>query len=86
MTLALIPGLGTVGPTELIMLLTIILLLFEVQRIPELARAWDRARHERRFAVPRFCPCKAAPVRAGLLVPLPRPWDHSQMKVLRRFE
>jgi hypothetical protein len=38
MHFALIPGLGTVGPTELIMLLTIILLLFGVQRIPELAK------------------------------------------------
>ena len=35
---ALIPGLGTVGPTELIILLTIILLLFGAKRIPELAR------------------------------------------------
>jgi sec-independent protein translocase protein TatA len=35
---ALIPGLGTVGPTELIVLLTIILLLFGAKRIPELAR------------------------------------------------
>lgn len=35
---ALIPGLGTVGPTELIILLTIILLLFGAKRIPELAK------------------------------------------------
>ena len=38
MTLALIPGLGTVGPTELIIVLTIILLLFGAKRIPELAK------------------------------------------------
>lgn len=38
MTLALIPGLGTVGPTELLILLTIILLLFGAKRIPELAK------------------------------------------------
>lgn len=38
MNTALIPGLGTVGPTELIILLTIILLLFGAKRIPELAR------------------------------------------------
>lgn len=38
MTLAIIPGLGSVGPTELIILLTIILLLFGAKRIPELAR------------------------------------------------
>ncbi len=38
MHLAVIPGLGTVGPTELIIVLTIILLLFGAKRIPELAR------------------------------------------------
>ena len=38
MVLALIPGLGSVGPTELIILLTIILLLFGAKRIPELAK------------------------------------------------
>ena len=38
MTLALIPGLPTVGPTELIILLTIILLVFGAKRIPELAK------------------------------------------------
>jgi sec-independent protein translocase protein TatA len=38
MMLALIPGLGTVGPTELLILLTIILLLFGAKRIPELAK------------------------------------------------
>jgi sec-independent protein translocase protein TatA len=38
MNLAVIPGLGTVGPTELIIVLTIILLLFGAKRIPELAR------------------------------------------------
>ncbi len=38
MNLALIPGLGSVGPTELIILLTIILLLFGAKRIPELAK------------------------------------------------
>ena len=38
MTFAVIPGLGTVGPTELIIVLTIILLLFGAKRIPELAR------------------------------------------------
>ena len=38
MNLAVIPGLGSVGPTELIIVLTIILLLFGAKRIPELAR------------------------------------------------
>jgi sec-independent protein translocase protein TatA len=38
MTLAVIPGLGSVGPMELIILLTIILLLFGAKRIPELAK------------------------------------------------
>ena len=38
MTLAVIPGLGTVGPTELIIVLTIVLLLFGAKRIPELAK------------------------------------------------
>ncbi len=38
MTLAVIPGLGSVGPTELIILLSIILLLFGAKKIPELAR------------------------------------------------
>ena len=38
MTLAIIPGLGTIGPTELIILLSIILLLFGAKRIPELAK------------------------------------------------
>src|SRR5215212_2239084 len=38
MNVAVIPGLGTVGPTELIIVLTIILLLFGAKRIPELAR------------------------------------------------
>ena len=38
MTLAVIPGLGSVGPMELLILLTIILLLFGAKRIPELAK------------------------------------------------
>jgi sec-independent protein translocase protein TatA len=38
MALAVIPGLGSVGPTELLILLTIILLLFGAKRIPELAK------------------------------------------------
>src|SRR5215210_5148898 len=38
MTLALIPLLPQVGPTELIIVLTIILLLFGAKRIPELAK------------------------------------------------
>jgi sec-independent protein translocase protein TatA len=38
MALAVIPGLGSVGATELIILLTIILLLFGAKRIPELAK------------------------------------------------
>jgi len=38
MILGLIPGLGSVGPTELIIVLTIVLLLFGAKRIPELAR------------------------------------------------
>lgn len=38
MGFALIPGLPTLGPTELIIALVIILLLFGAKRIPELAR------------------------------------------------
>ena len=38
MNLALIPGLGTVGPTELIIILAIVLLLFGAKKIPELAK------------------------------------------------
>ena len=38
MTPAVIPGLGSVGPTELIILLSIILLLFGAKKIPELAK------------------------------------------------
>lgn len=38
MNLALIPLLPGVGPTELIIVLTIILLLFGAKRIPELAK------------------------------------------------
>ena len=38
MTLAVIPGLGSVGAMELLILLTIILLLFGAKRIPELAK------------------------------------------------
>lgn len=38
MEFALIPVLGTVGPAELIVILTIFLLLFGAKKIPELAR------------------------------------------------
>ena len=38
MNLALIPMLPSVGPTELIIILTIVLLLFGAKKIPELAR------------------------------------------------
>lgn len=38
MNLALIPVLGSVGATELIVILTIVLLLFGAKKIPELAR------------------------------------------------
>ncbi|CAA9482567.1 MAG: Twin-arginine translocation protein TatA [uncultured Rubrobacteraceae bacterium] len=38
MSLALIPGIPTLGPTELIIALVVILLLFGAKRIPELAR------------------------------------------------
>ena len=38
MNLALIPGLATVGPTELIIILAIVLLLFGAKKIPELAK------------------------------------------------
>ena len=37
-TFAVIPGLGGVGPMELIILLSIVLLLFGAKKIPELAR------------------------------------------------
>ena len=42
----MIPGLPQVGATELIILLTIILLFFEAKRIPELARSLDRGKRE----------------------------------------
>ncbi len=38
MNLALIPGIPTLGPMELIIALVVILLLFGAKRIPELAR------------------------------------------------
>ena len=38
MSFALIPGLTTAGPMELIIVLVVILLLFGAKRIPELAR------------------------------------------------
>ncbi len=38
MILALIPGIPTLGPMELIIALVVILLLFGAKRIPELAR------------------------------------------------
>jgi sec-independent protein translocase protein TatA len=41
-----IPGLPQVGATELIILLSIILLLFGAKRIPELARSLGRGKHE----------------------------------------
>ncbi len=39
MSLALMPGFGSLGGTELIIALIIILLLFGAKRIPELARS-----------------------------------------------
>jgi sec-independent protein translocase protein TatA len=42
----MIPGLPQVGGTELIILLTIILLLFGAKRIPELARSLGRGKRE----------------------------------------
>ena len=42
----MIPGLPQVGATELILLLTIILLLFGAKRIPELARSLGRGKRE----------------------------------------
>ena len=42
----MIPGLPQVGATELIMLLSIILLLFGTKRIPELARSLGRGTRE----------------------------------------
>jgi TatA/E family protein of Tat protein translocase len=41
-----IPGLPQVGATELIIVLTIILLLFGAKRIPELARSLGRGKRE----------------------------------------
>lgn len=52
MTPAIIPGLGSVGPTELIILLTIILLLFGAKRIPELAKVSDQASESFAGALP----------------------------------
>ena len=42
----MIPGLPQVGGTELIILLTIILLFFGAKRIPELARSLGRGKRE----------------------------------------
>ena len=42
----MIPGLPQVGATELIILLSIILLLFGAKRIPELARSLGRGKRE----------------------------------------
>ena len=42
----MIPGLPQVGATELIIVLTIILLLFGAKRIPELARSLGRGKRE----------------------------------------
>ena len=42
----MIPGLPQVGATELIMVLTIILLFFGAKRIPELARSLGRGKRE----------------------------------------
>ena len=42
----MIPGLPQVGATELIIVLTIILLFFGAKRIPELARSLGRGKHE----------------------------------------
>ena len=42
----MIPGLPQVGATELIILLTIILLFFGAKRIPELARSLGRGKRE----------------------------------------
>jgi sec-independent protein translocase protein TatA len=41
-----IPGLPQVGATELIILLTVILLFFGAKRIPELARSLGRGKRE----------------------------------------
>ena len=42
----MIPGLPQVGATELIIVLTIILLFFGAKRIPELARSLGRGKRE----------------------------------------
>jgi len=42
----MIPGLPQVGATELIIVLTIILLFFGAKRIPELARSLGRGKQE----------------------------------------
>ena len=42
----MIPGLPQVGATELIILLTIILLFFGAKRVPELARSLGRGKRE----------------------------------------
>jgi sec-independent protein translocase protein TatA len=42
----MIPGLPQVGATELIILLTVIMLFFGAKRIPELARSLGRGKRE----------------------------------------
>lgn len=39
-------GMGTIGPTEIILILIVVLLLFGAKRIPELARALGKASYE----------------------------------------
>ncbi len=64
-TLALIPGLASVGPTELIILLAIILLVFGAKRIPELARGLGSGVREFKGSISGADDEKAAPAKDG---------------------
>lgn len=64
-TLALVPGLGSIGATELIILLTIILLVFGAKRIPELARGLGSGVREFKGGISGADDEKAAPTKDG---------------------
>ncbi len=64
-TLALVPGLGSIGATELLILLTIILLVFGAKRSPELARGLGSGVQEFKGGILGADDEKAAPTKDG---------------------